>query len=72
MNEALLKEIIKLNNWFTAHLCSSYSKADELTKKHIDALYLEFNRRWKLLLEGAKNTEQANQHDHSPDVEKKV
>jgi len=42
-----LKAILELNNWFTAHLVSSYQKVDESTKKHIDQLYLEFNRRWK-------------------------
>jgi hypothetical protein len=57
VHDADLKEVIKLVNWFTAHLCSSYAKADKSTKKHIDKLYLEFNRRWKGLLKGAKNTD---------------
>jgi len=58
MDGVFSKEIITLINWFTAHLCSAYAKTDESTKKHIDGLYLEFNRRWKMLIKGAKNTEQ--------------
>lgn len=57
VDKKLLKEIVKLNNWFTAHLCSSYAKADAETKKHIDGLYIEFNRRWKLLMEEHKITD---------------
>jgi hypothetical protein len=47
-----LKEIIKLNNWFTAHLLFEYAKINSSNKKHIDNLYLEFNRRWEKIIKG--------------------
>ena len=50
MNDDILKKIIQLVNWFSAHLCSSYNKCDDVTKKHIDNLYLEFNERWKNII----------------------
>ena len=46
-NKDMLRGILKLNNWFTAHLLSQYAKVPETNKKHIDELYLEFNKRWK-------------------------
>jgi hypothetical protein len=49
-----LKNIYNLNNWFTAHNLSSYAKCDQETKDHIDQLYLEFNKRWKLLIKDFK------------------
>jgi hypothetical protein len=45
-----LKKVIKLNNWFIVHQLSAYRKADQKTRDHLDELYEEFNRRWKLLL----------------------
>ena len=32
MDDVFLKKVINLNNWFTAHLCSAYAKADDATK----------------------------------------
>ena len=51
-----LNEIIDLNNWFIAHQLSCYTRAGERTKKHLDELYLEFNRRWKGLLTNIPKT----------------
>lgn len=49
-NDKFLKNVIKLNNWFIVHQLSAYRKADQETRDHLDRLYEEFNRRWKLLL----------------------
>lgn len=48
------KEVLELNNWFIAHQLSAYQKADETTKAHLDNLYLEFNKKWKELLQKYK------------------
>lgn len=62
-NDKFLKNVIKLNNWFIVHQLSAYRKADQKTRDHLDGLYAEFNRRWKLLLQENKLEDLPPQND---------